>query len=192
MKEDTKQKILISALEVFSGHSYHAASMTMIAEEAGVSKGTLYWHFESKEDLFRELVINGLDYFSSEFREIASKDISADEKIHEVINFGVKILVENSRMANILRNNVQLISADFQKRVEKKHEENVEIFTGIIEQGMEEGLIEKNNARNTAVMMMVVLFTSNASWLLDEITDTEKQVEFIYNFIMHGICRKEN
>jgi len=192
MKEDTRDKILISALNVFSRNNYHAASMTMIAEEAGVSKGTLYWHFESKEELFRELVINGLDYFSQRFKEIASEDISAQEKIYEVISFGVKILVENSRMANILRNNVQLISEDFKKRVEAKHEENVEIFTEIVEQGMNEELIEKNNARRTAVMMMVVLFTSNANWLLDEISDTEEQVEYIYNFLMNGICRKEN
>ncbi|ADQ14295.1 TetR/AcrR family transcriptional regulator [Halanaerobium hydrogeniformans] len=56
MGNDTKQCILNSAVKVFSENNYHAASMAMIAEEAGVSKGTLYWHFDSKEELFREIV----------------------------------------------------------------------------------------------------------------------------------------
>jgi len=65
MAKDTREEILEAALNMFSINNYHATSMSMIAEEAGVSKGTLYWHFDSKEDLFRELVLAGFDYFNT-------------------------------------------------------------------------------------------------------------------------------
>jgi AcrR family transcriptional regulator len=191
-KTDTRGEILKAALNIFSQNNYHTASMTMIAKEAGVSKGTLYWHFDSKEELFRELLLSGLDMFSSHFKKITVKDISADEKIYEIIRFGVEVLVENAKTANILRNNVELISSEFQDKVEEKHNQNIDIFKKIIEQGIEEGSIKDCNPRNTAVMMLAVLFTSHADWLLEEFADIEKQIEFTYDFVMNGIKRKEN
>lgn len=192
MSNETKECILNSALKVFSENNYHAASMAMIAKEAGVSKGTLYWHFDSKEELFREIVLSGLDYFNQKFINIAEEEISSEEKIYKIINFGVTTLIENSQMGDILRNNVQLVSEDFQKRIEIKHRESVEIFKQIIEQGIKEKSIKKLNPRKTAVMMLTALFTSNSEWLIDQTPDSKQQVEFIYSFLMDGISRKEN
>ena len=51
-----RQQILNGARKVFHGKGFDAASMNDIARVAGVSKGTLYVYFESKERLFLELV----------------------------------------------------------------------------------------------------------------------------------------
>lgn len=53
---ETKRRILASALAIFSEKGYHLATMAEIAEAAQVGKGTLYWHFASKEDLFAGIV----------------------------------------------------------------------------------------------------------------------------------------
>lgn len=49
---ETKQKVLEGAASVFCQDGYEGASMARIAERAGVSKGTLYNYFDSKEALF--------------------------------------------------------------------------------------------------------------------------------------------
>ncbi|RXF73124.1 TetR/AcrR family transcriptional regulator [Hansschlegelia zhihuaiae] len=51
-----RRQILDGAREVFLAHGFDAASMGEIARAAGVSKGTLYVYFESKEELFGALV----------------------------------------------------------------------------------------------------------------------------------------
>ena len=51
-----KQQILDGARQVFLLNGYAGASMDEIAIQAGVSKGTLYNHFDSKDDLFRSLI----------------------------------------------------------------------------------------------------------------------------------------
>jgi AcrR family transcriptional regulator len=51
-----RRQILDGARRVFLAHGFDAASMSDIADDAGVSKGTLYVYFDSKEDLFRALV----------------------------------------------------------------------------------------------------------------------------------------
>ncbi|MBR0560316.1 TetR/AcrR family transcriptional regulator [Neokomagataea anthophila] len=52
-----REQILRGAEKVFLAHGYEGASMSHIAREAGVSKGTLYNHFTSKADLFSAFII---------------------------------------------------------------------------------------------------------------------------------------
>lgn len=62
-KRDTSRKhqlIIDHALKIFSQKGFDAASMDEIAEAAGVSKRTIYNHFQSKESLLQELVANFL------------------------------------------------------------------------------------------------------------------------------------
>ena len=51
--EETKKRILQAAAEVFAEKSFHAATISEITNRAGVAKGTLYWYFPGKEELYR-------------------------------------------------------------------------------------------------------------------------------------------
>ena len=54
--ENTKEKILAAALELFAENGYEAVSVSMIAEKVGISKGALYRHYQSKKDLFNSIL----------------------------------------------------------------------------------------------------------------------------------------
>ena len=56
LPEERPQQILDAALSVFAEHGIDAAKLEEIAARAGVSKGTIYLYFPSKEELFREVV----------------------------------------------------------------------------------------------------------------------------------------
>ena len=56
LPEERPQQILEAALAVFAEHGIAAAKLEAIAARAGVSKGTIYLYFQSKEELFKEVV----------------------------------------------------------------------------------------------------------------------------------------
>ena len=58
---DRRQAILQAALSVFGRRGFHSAQMEEVAQRAGVGKGTLYHHFESKEALLREALLYLMD-----------------------------------------------------------------------------------------------------------------------------------
>lgn len=192
MSEDTRTKILTSAVQLFSKSNYHAVSMSEIAEGAGISKGTLYWHFDSKEDLFREITINGMNYFNDKFKKISQSDKNSKEKIYNLINCVLNTFIDHLNMIDVFRNNVELISSEFKNTIEAKHQENISVVAKIIEQGIDEGVIKSKNHADMASLILSVLFTPQTKELLDRKTEIEKQVDFIYDFIMYGISRKEN
>ncbi|MGA5605979.1 ScbR family autoregulator-binding transcription factor [Streptomyces griseoincarnatus] len=60
----TRRTILFAAAKVFQEHGYQAATISQILAEAGVTKGALYFHFPSKEDLAREVLLSqNQDFF---------------------------------------------------------------------------------------------------------------------------------
>ena len=61
IRESRKKLILDTALELFATEGFHSTSISKIASTAGISKGLLYNYFESKEDLIRTIIFNGLD-----------------------------------------------------------------------------------------------------------------------------------
>ena len=58
-KEDaalTRETVLDAALAVFSRQGYAATTLDHIAQEAGVTRGAIYWHFGGKAELYNALV----------------------------------------------------------------------------------------------------------------------------------------
>jgi AcrR family transcriptional regulator len=55
-KGDARERLLAAAAKLFAERGYRSASVDDVAAEAGFSKGAVYWHFDSKEDLLHTLI----------------------------------------------------------------------------------------------------------------------------------------
>ena len=51
----TRQRLIRTALELFTARGYHDTTTAQIAKKAGIAEGTIYRHFASKQQLFNEL-----------------------------------------------------------------------------------------------------------------------------------------
>ena len=72
IREGKKAQIRKASLELFATEGYHGSSISKIAKKAGISKGLLYNYFESKEDVIRDILEDGID------RMIESLDMNKD------------------------------------------------------------------------------------------------------------------
>ena len=54
--EETRERILDAALNIFSSKGYHDTRMDEIVEESDTSKGAVYFHFPSKQRIFLAIV----------------------------------------------------------------------------------------------------------------------------------------
>ena len=72
MTGDTKERILETALELFSQSGYLGTSMSDIAGELGITKGALYKHYTSKQEILDSIVerMNKMDYERAEAYEM--------------------------------------------------------------------------------------------------------------------------
>lgn len=84
-----RRQILEGAQDVFLRMGFDAASMNDITREAGVSKGTIYVYFNSKEDLFVALCEH---YRDTMFRELIEKLDKGFNSRQELTDFGVALV----------------------------------------------------------------------------------------------------
>ncbi|HAE12722.1 MAG: TetR/AcrR family transcriptional regulator [Chitinophagales bacterium] len=56
IREKSREKIVLAAMELFSKQSFHRTSVADIARTAGISKGLIYNYFETKEDILRGII----------------------------------------------------------------------------------------------------------------------------------------
>ncbi len=69
---DARQKILASATKLFTTRGYANTSLAQVAKEARVSKALIFWHFETKEELFRTALKSSLEPYSIDVVELLS------------------------------------------------------------------------------------------------------------------------
>jgi AcrR family transcriptional regulator len=80
LKEERRRQILDAALEVFAQKGYSAANVSDVAARAGVSQGTIYWYFDSKEELFTAAIRTLFDSLDQEaFVALAQCATAADK-----------------------------------------------------------------------------------------------------------------
>ena len=75
----TKKAIFNAAIKVFSIEGYDSATVEEIASEAGVAKGTLYYNFQGKEEIFKFVIDEGMKLIKNEVLD-AIKD---KERLYE-------------------------------------------------------------------------------------------------------------
>ena len=78
-------EIIAAAAKVFQIKGYHAASVQDIANEVGILKGSLYHHFESKEQLLYLIVKEPIARLYETVGEIVAMDLPASEKLRRAI-----------------------------------------------------------------------------------------------------------
>lgn len=91
---DTRQKILSSATKLFSTQGYATTSLAQVAKEAQVSKALIFWHFASKEDLFRTALTESLAPYSIDVVEMLS-GLGEFEQIGKLIDVYFEFVSQN-------------------------------------------------------------------------------------------------
>jgi AcrR family transcriptional regulator len=83
-KERRRTDIVDAAEKVFFSKGMENATMDEVAEEAELSKGTLYIYFPSKEDLYLAITKRGLDILTAMFEKASAKAALGIEKIYTI------------------------------------------------------------------------------------------------------------
>ena len=98
----TKRKIFETSMKLFAEKGYDATSIEDITETVGVAKGTLYYHFTSKEEIFDFLVEEGIKLLQNSVDIKIAKYSNYIDKIKAIILIQIKIVNKYEKLINII------------------------------------------------------------------------------------------
>ncbi|MFI1091321.1 TetR/AcrR family transcriptional regulator [Streptomyces sp. NPDC020917] len=98
-REATRRKLYEAAVTLIAEQGFSATTVDEIAERAGVAKGTVYYNFASKNDLFEELLRHGVGRLTVSLRraeeETAAGGGSRVDALDAMIRAGLTFIVRN-------------------------------------------------------------------------------------------------
>lgn len=80
-REERRQQIVDAALAVFSRKGYQAANVSDVAAKAGISQGTIYWYFASKEELLTAALLSRFEGMGEQAISSLERFPTASEKL---------------------------------------------------------------------------------------------------------------
>ena len=93
IREQSREKILGAALELFAHNGFHSTSMAQVASGAGVSKGLIYNYFKSKEELLQAIFTKAMAD-TADILEIKPED-SPKEKLVKMATMSADFMYNN-------------------------------------------------------------------------------------------------
>ena len=98
----TKRKIFETSMKLFAEKGYDATSIEEITATVGVAKGTLYYHFSSKEEIFQFLVEEGVKLLTNSILIKTDKLTNSIDKIKAIALIEIKVLVKYESFMTII------------------------------------------------------------------------------------------
>lgn len=193
MKQDeTRADIIEATRELFTRQGFYETSMSDIVEASDTSKGTLYYYFDDKLELFESMIEREVQELYGEFSTIAAGDMPVREKMREILKTTAVFGRDNFEFAQILLQTKNFHS-DFEERIWEWHERFHEMIKIVLKEGVDRGVIEDKD---------LTLMTYNFQGLIrsfapplyheDEDYDIDRLADFTLEIFLEGVCGEDD
>ena len=191
MAKDTKERILATALEMFSQNGYAGTNIRELTAALGLVKSSMYKHFASKEDIWNALLDRMIAYYGERF--------GSPERLPPVPDSPEAFIAMTMRMANLTIHDAQIVMTRKVLTLEQFRDDRAralatkhfltgltEMFTHIFAGMMEKGLLRRDDPA-----MLAFAYTAPISALIHlcdrEPEKTDEALRQIEAFSRHFI-----
>ncbi|HLN20870.1 MAG TPA: TetR/AcrR family transcriptional regulator [Bacteroidales bacterium] len=190
-KEEFRKKIIISAAGIFSLRGFRKTSMDEIAKALNIGKSSLYYYFESKEEIFESVVLHEANLLRNDLTTAIKSVESPLDKMNNYVFVRMKSFEKLSNYYNAIFDK-NLDHFDFIETVRVKYDrEELAILRLILYDGARKGIFNVENSEYTAMAVQTTLKGLEVPlfWKKKE-ENIEARLNTILNVLFYGIVKK--
>ncbi|WLV25905.1 TetR/AcrR family transcriptional regulator [Aciduricibacillus chroicocephali] len=194
--ENSHEKILRVARDLFMKLGYKAVSTRQIAEICGITQPTLYHHFKNKQQLYVEVLKSELAVAKSDFKSIISAHChSFEECIYELSAY--MLINKPTSLGQMFHDIAHHLSDEQQNEMREKWlDAYLQPIVSVFEKGIEQGAFRNpadfgSFAEPSAYMLMNLIASHQSREPLKE-EDARKQAKFYTNVMMYGLSSRSD
>lgn len=156
---DTKQKIVDIASELLQTRVFSAFSYQDISSRLGISKAAIHNHYRTKELLGNAILDDYLGKILAMHAEVERNEGSAWDKLEHYIELIRKVTLEEGKgcLAVTLQVEHNVIPASMQKQIKNVFAKDMELFSKILKDGLEEGSMSFKGEPDQQALVIVSL-----------------------------------
>ena len=185
-KEERQSQIMEAAMKVITRKGFSSARIDDIVNEAGLSKGAIYHHYEGKKDLFLALIDHWETQTFPDFYSRNGKERSASDTLRDFSEEIIKVFKTRSYVFQVEVEFWSLANQDdeIRKRSQELYEKIINLFELVIIKGIREKEFIKVDTRITAIYILSVFQGINWFCIFDDkkinaVNYIQKSIELI-------------
>lgn len=158
-EQDRRAQILTAARHCFVENGFHPTRMDDIAREAGLSKGGVYFHFKSKQEVFDSLLEGEYQRSMALLQQIAANDEALNVKLMQLGAHYLEFFSSSPDEPRfmIVMGEMAIRNEEVAQRLLDMQTTFIEQIQKLVERGIEEGLFKPVNARSVAVLFKALV-----------------------------------
>jgi AcrR family transcriptional regulator len=190
---NTRGRILAAASRVFAEHGYDGATLDMVAADAGVTKGAVYWHFASKGELFLALLEQDVEWMSKAIPEVLRSVGEIEDPIErwtKVLESEFEACVENPDWPRLfLEFSHSSRNPEVKKRLHELYDRTQKIIGDAVRQAQEAGHLSPELDPDAVGMLFRSLLNGLLlNWLVyREQVNTDALLPELARTLWHGL-----
>lgn len=191
--EESRRKIVLAALELFVRKGYHGTSINDIMNNVGLSKGSLYAHFKSKGEILLLIIERyRARYIDGMMEAVNNSEGNALDKLNRCISFSANLVSEHENLCVFLTFLTTELKADidFEPMLKAVYRDYQKFISGIIRQGIVQGLVDKKTDPDLAALTFIALHDGLLhQWVLNRgMIDAKQYVKTFREIFIYGLA----
>jgi AcrR family transcriptional regulator len=193
VSEERKDQIIEAAVNVFAREGFGHARMDDIAEEAGLSKGALYWYFKSKDAIISTIFESVFRREISRIQKMEASDLPAREMLQEYVDLVVKDLEAMEPIMPIL---YEFMAMAFRRKsirvtIQKVFGEFLDVTEPLIQRGIDKGDFKNVDPLEASLTMGAIFEGAILVWsYAPEKINIKDLIESSINLLLEGLENK--
>ncbi|MFG2876754.1 TetR/AcrR family transcriptional regulator [Streptomyces sp. NPDC048337] len=168
-RQATRQKLYEAAVTLIAEQGFSATTVEEIAERAGVAKGTVYYNFASKNDLFEELLRHGVGLLTASLRtaaeETEARGGSRVEALDAMIRAGLVFIDRYPAFTQLYVAELWRTNRAWQSTLMVVRQEAVAVVETVLREGVERGeLSAEIDVQLTAAALVGMVLVAALDW----------------------------
>ena len=190
--KNRKLEIIEAAAIVFKEKGYDRATLQDIATRVGITKATLYHHYNNKHELLYTIINTLMDKGISELTKIVEMPIPTEQKVH--LAFREHFSSYESSFPGygvLLHENTDSLPRDLEQKVKQAFESYISLWEKLIRQGIKEGSFKKKLDPKITVWAAIGMSNWVYKWASPEGRLKFSQISDIFEYIFtHGVLTR--
>lgn len=190
MSENTRSAILAGAKQLFIRFGKRKTSVDEIARAAQVGKGTVYFHFKSKEEIWDTIVGEEVESGIRRITEALEQADTAREKLRTYIQIRYKVFGEELDILNIQQGVLDELFPEITQVIEEFKTKEIEFLEEILTYGIQRGEFREVDLEPLP-MILVTMFESMSEYWIKKVRliGVEETIDNLLNVFFYGLLK---
>ena len=158
--EAMHQRIIRTAIRLFSVKGYRNTSIDDIARELGVTKGAIYYHINSKADLLTNVYDTLLTELLDNAKAIRAQQSSPADQLHDLVSMHLRVALEATDLLIIFFNEERELPNSLRRKFRKRVRDYTLVWQEVLERGRRQGQFA--NDADPKMMAFTLIGTLNS------------------------------